>query len=319
MSPYIGVPPCETPYSLTETLLHSYSIPTTYPQRHLAVRFLMEHHRDFIDTLLETIRRGEYAAYTARLAAEAPKLEDEWRAWLAACEVRKDSRVAPYCHSGPDLYQYGYIARVVLGSLNHADDKNLGHRFYDETVTVRAGSTVELRVTASVRIPVEGDALSYLRQLGIPIPHSGNRLGTLRVQVEDSSAVSVVTRTTTVVPEGRAGLAYPGMGENEGFQEAVYLCGLRQNSQDRSNVAFQHMGTEGEIIDIPHPYDEMMATGFSEEKGEFPLRRERGRVLPPGLRSPRRRVPGRLQRTSPNPAEWPASEFPRGSPTRSWP
>ena len=62
-----------------------------------------------------------------------------------------------------------------------------------------------------------------------------------------SSEVSVVTRTTTAVPEGRAGLAYPGIGENEGFQEAVYLCGLRQNTQDRSNMAIQHMGTDGEI------------------------------------------------------------------------
>lgn len=157
VSPYIGLPRCESPYSLTETLLHSDSIPTSYDQRHLAVRFLMANHSDFIDTLLKYTRRGEYAAYTAHLAAEAPELEGEWRAWLAACEVHKDSRVAPYCHSGPDLYQYGYIARVVLGALNHADNDNLGHRLYDETVSVQAGSTVELRVTASVRIPVGGD------------------------------------------------------------------------------------------------------------------------------------------------------------------
>ena len=62
------------------------------------------------------------------------------------------------------------------------------------------------------------------------------------MEVADSSTVSVVTRTTTAVPEGRVGLAYPGIAENEGFQEAVYLCGLRQNDQDRSNVAFQNMG-----------------------------------------------------------------------------
>ena len=43
--------------------------------------------------------------------------------------------------------------------------------------------------------------------------------------------------------EGRAGLAYPGIAAADGFEEAVYLCGLRQNGQDRSNVAFQHMGT----------------------------------------------------------------------------
>ena len=60
------------------------------------------------------------------------------------------------------------------------------------------------------------------------------------------SEVEAVVRTTTVVADGRAGLAYPGVAEEEGFTEAVYLCGLRQNAQDRSNVAFQNMGAPGE-------------------------------------------------------------------------
>ena len=94
---------------------------------------------------------------------------------------------------------------------------------------------------------IESDALGYLRRLGVPIPVTGKRIGTLRVEVSGSSEVSVSTRTTTAVPEGRAGLAYPGIAESEGFQEAVYLCGLRQNDQDRSNVAIQNMGSEGEI------------------------------------------------------------------------
>ena len=57
-----------------------------------------------------------------------------------------------------------------------------------------------------------------------------------------SSRVGVTARTTTTVPEGRAGLAYPAVAAEAGFDEAVYLCGLRQNSQDRSNVAFQNTG-----------------------------------------------------------------------------
>ena len=89
---------------------------------------------------------------------------------------------------------------------------------------------------------IQSDAIGYLTGLGIPIPGSGNRVGTLRVGISGSSEVSVVTRTTTAVPEGRAGLAYPGIGEDEGFQEAVYLCGLRENTQDRSNVAVQNAG-----------------------------------------------------------------------------
>ena len=96
---------------------------------------------------------------------------------------------------------------------------------------------------------IETDALTYLRGLGIAIPETGNRIGTLRVEVELGSEVEAVVRTTTLVPEGRAGLAYLGVAEEEGYEEAVYLCGLRQNSRDRSNVAFQNMGAPeaGEI------------------------------------------------------------------------
>ena len=90
------------------------------------------------------------------------------------------------------------------------------------------------------------DALTYLRGLGIAIPETGNRIGTLRVEVPLGSEVETVVRTTTVVPEGRAGLAYPGVAEEAGFSEPVYLCGLRQNNRDRSNVAIQNMGAPGE-------------------------------------------------------------------------
>ena len=105
--------------------------------------------------------------------------------------------------------------------------------------------------TASETLPVGQqiivpNAVGHLRDLGIPIPDSGKRIGTLRIAVSGSSGVKILVRTTTSVPEGRAGLAYPGVGEHNGFEGTVYLCGLRQNSQDRSNVAFQNMGTEEE-------------------------------------------------------------------------
>ena len=82
--------------------------------------------------------------------------------------------------------------------------------------------------------------------MGVPIPETGNRIGTLRVEARLGSEVEAVVRTTTLVPEGRAGLAYLGVAEEEGFEEAVYLCGLRQNNRDRSNVAFQNMGAPEE-------------------------------------------------------------------------
>ena len=108
----------------------------------------------------------------------------------------------------------------------------------------RSGNASEVLPAGMQKI--ETDALAYLRNLGIPIPETGNQLGTLRVEVPLGSEVEAVVRTTTVVPEGRAGLAYPGVAEEEGFNEAVYLCGLRQNNRDRSNVAIQNMGAPGE-------------------------------------------------------------------------
>ena len=113
---------------------------------------------------------------------------------------------------------------------------------YTYTARSGGGSGTASDTLAPGRQRIQPNAIDYLTGLGIPIPDSGNRIGTLRVEVSGSSEVSVVTRTTTDVPDGRAGLSYPAIAEEEGFQEAVYLCGLRQNTQDRSNVAFQHMG-----------------------------------------------------------------------------
>ena len=94
------------------------------------------------------------------------------------------------------------------------------------------------------------DAVSYLKSLGIPIPDSGNRGGTLSIRFSGAGLASqgaATIRTTTAVKQGRVGLAYRGVPG--GFTETIYLCGLRHNGTDRSNVAIQHAGlpTEGEI------------------------------------------------------------------------
>ena len=117
---------------------------------------------------------------------------------------------------------------------------------YTYTAHRGGGSGKTSDVLAPGMQKIETDALTYLRGLGIAIPETGNRIGTLRVEARLGSEVEAVVRTTTVVPEGRAGLAYLGVAEEEGFDEAVYLCGLRQNSRDRSNLAFQNMGAEEE-------------------------------------------------------------------------
>ena len=122
------------------------------------------------------------------------------------------------------------------------------------------------------------NAIEYLRTRRVPIPGTGNRIGTLRVTLRNfsSSQVGVTVRTTTTVPEGRAGLAYPAVPAEAGFDEAVYLCGLRQNQQDRSNVAFQNMGTaaDGPIT--------LRTTVFSGDPEDSRPRLLEDRTLQPG-------------------------------------
>ena len=147
---------------------------------------------------------------------------------------------------------------------------------YTYTAHIGGGSGRASDVLAPGRQKIETDALVYLRGLGIVIPETGNRIGTLRVEARLGSEVEAVVRTTTAVTDGRAGLAYLGVGEEEGFQVPVYLCGLRQNSQDRSNLAFQNMGApeEGAIT--------MRTTVYSGEAGDTSARVLEDVKLEPG-------------------------------------
>ena len=147
---------------------------------------------------------------------------------------------------------------------------------YTYTAHIGGGSGRASDVLAPGMQKIATDALVYLRSLGIPIPERGNRIGTLRVEARLGSEVEAVVRTTTAVVEGRAGLAYLGVGEEEGFQVPVYLCGLRQNSQDRSNLAFQNMGApeEGAIT--------MRTTVYSGEAGDTSARVLEDVKLEPG-------------------------------------
>ena len=147
---------------------------------------------------------------------------------------------------------------------------------YTYTAHIGGGSGRASDVLAPGMQKIETDALVYLRSLGIAIPETGNRIGTLRVEARLGSEVEAVVRTTTAVVEGRAGLAYAGIPEEEGFTEAVYLCGLRQNGKDRSNLAFQNMGApeEGAIT--------LRTTVYSGEAGDPGPRALENVTLGPG-------------------------------------
>jgi len=91
------------------------------------------------------------------------------------------------------------------------------------------------------------DVINYLGSLGVPIPAAGNQAGTLRVTFLGLSSASdggVTVRTTTAVPEGRAGLAYAGIPISLALTGPAYICGLRQDDAERSNLAIQNVGSD---------------------------------------------------------------------------
>jgi hypothetical protein len=90
------------------------------------------------------------------------------------------------------------------------------------------------------------DAIAYLRGLGLNLPSSGDRGGSLVVKatgLSSRAAFATAARTTTAVPDGRAGLSYPGIDLADAFSAPSWIFGLRQDERDRSNVAVVHAGT----------------------------------------------------------------------------
>lgn len=110
------------------------------------------------------------------------------------------------------------------------------------------GGTAVATVPAGRQLVVP-DAIAWLASLGVPLPSSGSRGGTLRVAAEGlvgAADLGVAVRTTTAVPEGRAGLAYAGIGTGDLLGSSPALVfGLRQNATDRSNLAVAHAGPAG--------------------------------------------------------------------------
>jgi hypothetical protein len=116
-----------------------------------------------------------------------------------------------------------------------------------------SGSVSSAFVLPAGQQQIVSNAIEYLRTAGIAIPSSGSRVGVLAVRFSGISAIaesSVIARTTTAVPEGRAGLAYLAVASQNALTTTAYLCGLRHNATDRSNIAFQNLGvvTDGNIV-----------------------------------------------------------------------
>ena len=119
---------------------------------------------------------------------------------------------------------------------------------YIYTASFGGGSGTAVDSLEPGRQRIVPNAIAYLTSLGVPIG-SGSAGGTLAVDFSNLSSPSdaaVTVRVSTPVEEGRAGLAYLGLGPNGLLTGSTFITGLRQNSQDRSNVAVQNAGVSGE-------------------------------------------------------------------------
>ena len=119
---------------------------------------------------------------------------------------------------------------------------------YTYTASFGGGSGTAMDSLEPGRQWVIPDAIAYLTSLGVPIG-GGSAGGTLAVDFSNLSSPSdaaVTVRVSTPVDEGRAGLAYLGLDPTGLLTGPAFITGLRQNSQDRSNVAVQNAGVSGE-------------------------------------------------------------------------
>ena len=161
----------------------------------------------------------------------------------------------------------GIRSRLFVPIVLRAQGRTPGSFFTSElTLTNRGTTTATIRHTYRAafgggsgtavdslqpgRQRVIPDAIAYLTSLGVPIG-SGSAGGTLAVEFSNLSSPSdaaVSVRVTTPVEEGngRAGLAFPGLNPDGLLDAPAFITGLRENSQDRSNVALQNAGESDE-------------------------------------------------------------------------
>lgn|GEM_PF-2787004 len=147
-------------------------------------------------------------------------------------------------------------------------------RFRSELVLANRGgtqATVEMTYTAASALNASGsgtvtetlgagrqlvldDALSYLRARGLLIPPAvsgASQGGSLRVRFRNLSspdAGAAFARTTALLPEGRAGVAYPAVAPSE-WQSAAgqHVFGLRESALARSNLALVNLGSTEDV------------------------------------------------------------------------
>lgn len=130
-------------------------------------------------------------------------------------------------------------------------DSNVKIEYVPSIGTGKGSVDQVVRAGEQLLIP---DVIDYLRTKGLAIATTGDAVGVLRVtfdKVYTYDAAATVRTRTDVVPGqpatvGRAGLAYLGVPEERLLLEPAWILGLRNSADDRSNIAFQHAGIEGD-------------------------------------------------------------------------
>ena len=180
----------------------------------------------------------------------------------------------------------GIASRLFVPIVLRAQGRTPGSFFTSElTLTNRGTTTATIRYTYRAafgggsgtavdslepgRQRIVPDAIAFLTSLGVPIG-SGSAGGTLAVDFSNLSSPSDAggtVRVTTPVEEGngRAGLAYLGLNPDRLLTGPVFISGLRQNRQDRSNVAVQNAGEEATTLRVT------VYSGDPEEPGSLVL------------------------------------------------
>jgi len=149
--------------------------------------------------------------------------------------------LVPFIVSSSDDGGSPYFSEIALANPS-AHDASVEFTY---TAAFGAGSGKGTERLEAGRQRIVADGISYLRQHGVPVPETGIRGGTLRINfsgLSSSDEAAAVVRTTTPIPAGRVGLAYPGVPFDSLLAGPAYLTSLRQDVSDRSNVALQNAG-----------------------------------------------------------------------------
>lgn len=159
-------------------------------------------------------------------------------------------RFVPIVLSAGGMNNSFYTSELTL--TNHGS-REVGVTFrYKGASQLGGGTGIASTTLGAGHQQIIPDAIDYLKSLGVSIPDSGSRGGTLTVGFTGYSSpsdVAATVRTTTRLANGRAGLAYAGFSRSKAVSGRSFICGLRGNEQDRSNLALQNVGneTDGDI------------------------------------------------------------------------